>query len=137
MKIHIEADSTQELLEFIKDFAGVTPLVNNQVVIEIPTTPKEIEDFKEEMKKPEEEIKTPEVENPVKEVKIPDRDQEEESREEIKITKEMVRAVFSKLIKAGKQIEAKTLTAKYGASKLPELKEEHYAAVYKEAEELL
>lgn len=137
MKIHIEADSTQELLDFIKDFAGTTPILDKQVVIEIPTTPEEKEAFKEEMKKPEEESKAPGIENPVKEVKIPDKEQEEEPKEEIKITKEMVRAVFTRLIKAGKQTEAKTLTAKYGASKLPELKEEHYAAVYKEAEGLL
>jgi len=49
----------------------------------------------------------------------------------------MVRAVFSKLIKAGKQQEAKDLTAKYGASKIPEIKEEDYVAILKEAEELL
>ena len=42
-----------------------------------------------------------------------------------------------KLIKAGKSKEAKELTAKYGASKIPEIKEEDYVAVYKEAEELL
>lgn len=57
--------------------------------------------------------------------------------EESKITKEMVRAVFTKLIKAGKSKDAKELTSKYGASKLPELKEDDYAAVYKEAEALL
>lgn len=59
------------------------------------------------------------------------------TKEETKITKEMVRAVFTKLVKAGKQTEAKELTTKYGASKLPDLKEEHYAAAYKEAEALL
>ncbi|HAK41690.1 MAG TPA: hypothetical protein DCM59_01825 [Clostridium sp.] len=62
----------------------------------------------------------------------------EDKREEApKVTKEMVRAVFSKLIKAGKQQEAKDLTAKYGASKIPEIKEEDYVAILKEAEELL
>lgn len=58
-------------------------------------------------------------------------------KEEPKITKEMVRELFGKLIKAGKQDEAKALTTKYGASRLPEVKEEHYAAIYKEAEALL
>lgn len=54
-----------------------------------------------------------------------------------KITKEMVRAAFTKLIKAGKQKEAKELTKKYGASRLPEIKEEDYEAIYKDAGELL
>lgn len=57
--------------------------------------------------------------------------------EDPKVTKEMVRATFTKLIKAGKQKEAKELTLKYGASKLGEVKEEDYAAIYKDAEELL
>lgn len=57
--------------------------------------------------------------------------------EDPKVTKEMVRATFTKLIKAGKQKEAKELTLKYGASKLGEVKEADYAAIYKDAEELL
>jgi len=57
--------------------------------------------------------------------------------EESKVTKEMVRAVFSQLIKKGKQKEAKELTSKYGAAKLSEVKEEDYAAILKDAEELL
>lgn len=57
--------------------------------------------------------------------------------EDPKVTKEIVRATFTKLIKAGKQKEAKELTLKYGASKLGEVKEEDYAAIYKDAEELL
>jgi predicted metalloprotease len=49
----------------------------------------------------------------------------------------MVRALFTTLLKANRQKEAKALTTKYGASKLTELKAEDYAAVYKEASELL
>lgn len=56
---------------------------------------------------------------------------------EPKITKEMIRAIFTKIIKVGKAAEAKALTAKYGAKKVPDLKEEDYAAVYKEANALL
>ena len=62
---------------------------------------------------------------------------EEDKKEAPKVTKEMVRATFTKLIKAGKQKEAKELTSKYGATKLPDVKEEDYAAILKEAEELL
>ncbi|UZQ49087.1 hypothetical protein [Clostridium kluyveri] len=54
-----------------------------------------------------------------------------------KITKEMVRAVFTKLIKSGKQKEAKDLTKKYGANRLPDIKEEDFEAIYKEAEGLI
>lgn len=61
----------------------------------------------------------------------------DKKEEEPKVTKEMVRAVFSQLIKKGKQKEAKELTSKYGAAKLPDVKEEDYAAILKEAEELL
>ncbi len=61
----------------------------------------------------------------------------DKKKEEPKVTKEMVRAAFSKLIKDGKQKEAKELTSKYGAAKLPDVKEEDYAAILKEAEELL
>lgn len=62
---------------------------------------------------------------------------EDKKKEEPKVTKEMVRAVFSQLIKKGKQKEAKELTSKYGAAKLPDVKEEDYSAILKEAEELL
>lgn len=54
-----------------------------------------------------------------------------------KITKEMVRDIFSKLLKAGKAAESKALTTKYGAKRIPEIKEEDYAAIYKEAKELI
>lgn len=59
------------------------------------------------------------------------------SEEKPKITKEMVRGIFGKLIKAGRAGEAKEITKKFGASKVPDLKEEDYAAVYKEVEALL
>ena len=56
---------------------------------------------------------------------------------EVNITKEMVRAICSKAIKAGKSAEVKNIVAKYGASKLPDLKEECYADAYKDVEALL
>lgn len=62
---------------------------------------------------------------------------EETEAEEPKVTKEMVRERLGSIMKAGKQKEVKALVAKYGASKVPDLKEEDYAAVYKEAEGLL
>lgn len=61
----------------------------------------------------------------------------EEPPKKEKITKEKVRAIFTTLVKAGKQAEAKALTTKYGASKLPELSPEHYETVYQEAMNML
>ncbi|EPY2286937.1 hypothetical protein ACXAT6_004229, partial [Clostridium sporogenes] len=100
------------------------------------------ETTKKEVKKG---IKKEEKSNQLKNEQVQTVDEPKEEVEEDKpveepkteITKEMVRAVFTKLIQAGKQKEAKEITAKYGASKLPELKEEHYAAVIKEVEALL
>ena len=62
---------------------------------------------------------------------------EENSGEEVNITKEMVRAICSKAIKTGKSAEVKKIVSKYGASKLPDLKEECYADAYKDVEALL
>jgi len=62
---------------------------------------------------------------------------EENSGDEVNVTKEMVRAICSKAIKAGKSAEVKNIVSKYGASKLPDLKEECYADAYKDVEALL
>lgn len=138
MKITAEFNSNEELVSFINTF-GVKSITCAQKgmketfekVTQAPIVEKPIEESKEEAK----------VEKPAKEPKEEFKEEKpaEEPKEEkvIKITKEQVRAVFSKLLKAGKQQEAKDLTAKYGASKIPEIKEEDYEAVLKEAEELL
>lgn len=60
-----------------------------------------------------------------------------EVTKETNITKEMVRAICSKAIKAGKSAEVKNIVGKYGAAKLPDLKEECYADAYKDVEALL
>jgi len=62
---------------------------------------------------------------------------EENSGEEVEITSVMVRAICSKAIKAGKSAEVKNIVSKYGAAKLPDLKEECYADAYKDVEALL
>jgi hypothetical protein len=49
----------------------------------------------------------------------------------------MVREKLGAAMKAGKQAEVKALVKKYGATKVPDLKEEYYKAVYEEAEALL
>ncbi|WP_252227988.1 MULTISPECIES: hypothetical protein [unclassified Clostridium] len=53
-----------------------------------------------------------------------------------KVTKEMLRDACAKVMKLGKQAEVKQIFKKYGANKLPELKEEDYAAAYKDVEAL-
>ena len=145
MKITAEFNSTKEVLDFINTFgtkvgtqitidgakvgAKVGPKIEEKITAQI----KEV--GKGEMKI-EEEVPRAEVEQvgqaeDVSEIK------EAEGVKEVKVTKEQVREVFSKLIKAGKQKEAKELTSKYGASKVGEVKEEDYAAILKDAEGLL
>lgn len=145
MKITAEFNSTKEVLDFINTFgtkvatqitidgAKVGAKVGSKIEEKITNPSKEV--FKEEIKI-EEEVPTIEAEqvgqvNEVTSVK------EVEGVKEVKVTKEQVREVFSKLIKAGKQKEAKELTSKYGASKVGEVKEEDYVAILKDAEELL
>lgn len=147
MKITAEFNSNEELLNFISAFGTKSVTQINRGV----EAPKRVQNIKEdvELTKPvqlprKEEAKedaTPTVkgeeikEEPKQEGPTVDATVKEET--EPTITKEMVRAVFTKLIKAGKQKEAKDLTKKYGASKLPEVKEEDFATIYKEAEALL
>lgn len=130
MKITAEFNSNEELISFINTFGTksltevVAPTEKKEVKVNLPKEAK-----KEEVKK----VDLPKEETRKEETKI------DPPKEEVKVevTMEMVRAVFTKLIKAGKQKEAKEITTKFGASKLPELKEEDYAAVIKEAEAIL
>lgn len=147
MKITAEFNSNEELLSFISTFGakdisktimepiGVRGSVTTSKpeVKEAPKT-KTTESKKEDVKKVDAEIVG--VENKTEEVKDAE-GVKEDGKEDLKVTKEMVRAVFTKIIKAGKQKEAKELTKKYGASRIPEIKEEDYEAIYKEAEVLL
>ena len=128
MKITAEFSSVEDVLNFANTF-GVKAIMPNQVE-EVKAAPVITENKKVEKKGEPEKETVQEEKNTVIE-------QQQKEDEEPKITKELVRAVFAKLIKAGKAKEAKELTAKYGASKIPEIKEEDYAAIYKEAEELL
>ena len=110
MKITAEFNSINEIVDFINTFGTK---IGNQITIDGAKVGSKIKE---------------KITSPVKEA---------EGIKEVKVTKEQVREVFSKLIKAGKQKEAKELTSKYGASKVGEIKEEDYAAILKDAEELL
>lgn len=138
MKIIAEFNSTNEVLDFINAFGAGA--VTTQLTIDGEKVGAALGATKEDKK----------IEVLNKEVKVEEREEtkkveveesnnvtEDKKSEVVKVTKEQVREVFSKLVKAGKQKEAKELTAKYGASKVGEVKEEDYAAILKEAEELL
>jgi hypothetical protein len=141
VKITAEFNSNEELLNFISTF-GTNTFKTEQGAAK--TTVKEGKTKKDSA--PIIEDKTPIVEAELISEEQPtdntdsqnnDDPASQDPAEEAKITKEMVRALFTNLIKAGKQKEAKELTSKYGASKLPDVKEKDYAAIYKEAEGLL
>ena len=62
---------------------------------------------------------------------------QEPNEDKPNITKEMVREVCAKAIKAGKSAEVKKIVADHGAKSIPTLKEEEYASVYEEVGGLL
>ena len=152
MKIVAEFNSVVELRSFIGAF-GTTNFIASQIgqgitnIDKVPAvevnTKKLIENLKEiipaseikPIEAPKEKIKEAIL---AKEAEIANEiEQDQKKDEETKVTKEMIRERLGLIMKAGKQKEVKELVAKHGANKLPDLKEEEYAAVYKEAEELL
>lgn len=147
MKITAEFNSVEELVSFAGAFGTkvATPVqggscsivsdkVNSTVKEDKPTT--KASEVKVEIVK-QDPPKGETIDADSKSVDETTKADEESPKGEAKITKEMVREVFTKIMKAGKQNEAKALTTKYGATKLPEVKEEDYAAIFKEAEALL
>lgn len=164
MKMNVEFESREELLSFVSMF-GATPVTAaisgekcgqaapvkadkqkeeakpaaEKVKKDKTETKKEepkVEEKKEEVTKVNAEVtgidETPTEESP-KDAEI----KEENSGDQVEVTKEMVRAICSKAIKAGKSAEVKNIVSKYGAAKLPDLKEECYADAYKDVEALL
>lgn len=150
MKITAEFNSNEELLSFISTF-GAKNFVPSQGSAAAPVAPTVKEKVKEDKPKKtvaptdDTEIKeTVQLHSPDEEDaattennETPKEDPKEEKQEDTKVTMEMVRERLGKIMKSGKQKEAKELVSKYGASKVPEIKEEDYAAIYKEAEALL
>lgn len=163
MRISVEFDNVEEMKEFAKSIKGECSC-SSEKVINIPApvvttaeTPKEepketkkkttkkadkTEDKKEQLKEeaPKVEAEVTGVDEGVNNEPIQDVETKEEDKKEDegpKVTKEMVREICSRAIKAGKPGEVKKIVADHGASKIPELKEEEFAAVYKEVEALL
>lgn len=149
MKITAEFNSTAELVSFISAFGANNSIPMQGVAIaDITSTAAEIkktvkvEDAKKPSKPEDESVAEVLKEEiiPVKEAEITPPKEETKTdapKEEVKVTKEMVRERLGAIMKAGKQTEVKDLVAKHGANKLPDLKEDEYAAVYEEAEKLL
>lgn len=133
MKITAEFNSNEELISFIGAFSGSSAMVAEDTFT-APLVESKKATKAEKEDKPVKEVKSDAPKEEIKEI-APTK--EETKTEDPKVTKEMVRERLGAVMKAGKQTEVKDLVAKHGASKLPELKEEEYAAVYKEAEVLL
>ena len=156
MKISVEFNTVEEMQEFAKSVhggcscSGLTANISNAEAVkdEAPketakkkNTSKKAEIKKEEPKKedaPKVEAEVTGVDESANNEPVKDAEPKEEKtgEDEPKVTKEQLREICASVMKAGKQSEVKEVFKKYGASKLPELKEEDYAAVYKDVEAL-
>lgn len=133
MKIIAEFNSIEEIGEFSKAFKAneiiIPPIqINNDTANALVETKKsEDSEIKEEAKTKTKEVSKKEEEKAVK----------EDVKEEKKIDFTEIREVATTLVQAGKRPELAEITAKYGASKLSELKEEDYEAVLNEFKGLM
>ena len=133
MKIIAEFNSIEEVKEFSKAFKAneiiMPPIqIDNEAINALVETKKsEDSEIKKEAKTKTKKVSKKEEEKAVK----------EDVKEEKKIDFTEIREVATTLVQAGKQPELAEITAKYGASKLSELKEEDYEAVLKEFKELM
>lgn len=133
MKIIAEFNSIEEVKEFSEAFKAneiiIPPIqINNGTGNALVETKKsEDSEIKKETKTKINKVSKKEEEKAVK----------EDVKEEKKIDFTEIREVAATLVKAGKQPELAEITAKYGASKLSELKEEDYEAVLNEFKELM
>ncbi|NOW84306.1 outer membrane biosynthesis protein TonB [Clostridium beijerinckii] len=158
MKMNVEFESREELLSFVGMFGAakeLAPIKGQAAPVKEPKEdvnpvtekPKKNKAETKKEEPPKEEIKKDEAPKVEAEVTGVDTESKEATKDaevtednnepEEKITKEMIRAICSKAIKAGKSAEVKNIVSKYGASKLPDLKEECYADAYKDVEALL
>lgn len=147
MKMNVEFESREELLKFVSMFGVVKEFVPEQGQAAPVKTEKEtkaagekvkkdkVEDKKEETTKVDAEVTGVNTASnePTKDAEV----NEENSGKEVKITKEMVREICSKAMKAGKSTEVKNIVSKYGAANIPGLNEACYADAYKDVEALL
>lgn len=140
MKINVEFSTIEEMKEFGSLFnAKFVPEDAESAIKEVSRKFNEKKTEKAKEDKPsDKEVEVVGVDNTSDEpVKDADIVEDKVADGGPKITKEMVRDIFSKLLKAGKAAESKALTTKYGAKRIPEIKEEDYPAIYAEAKELI
>lgn len=142
MKITAEFNSNEELINFISAFSNktVTPNPGKLAIVTPIKEDKPAANTKKAEAEEEKKEDIPKVNAEI--VGVSDQcsgtvDAEIVKDKDPKVTKEMVRAIFTTLIKAGKQEEAKALTSKYGAKKVPDIKEKDYTAIFNEANALL
>lgn len=138
MKIIAEFNSIEEIKEFSEAFRAneirVSPIQFDGKPATAFVETKKSEDF--EIKK-ETKVKTKREPYGKEVVKTEEKAVKEDVKEEKKIDFTEIREVAAALVKAGKQIELTEIAAKYGARKLPDLKEEDYEAVLNEFKELM
>lgn len=142
MKINVEFSTIQEMQEFGSLFnAKFVPEDAETAIKEASRKFSEKKTGKAKEDKPSEKVEKAEVvtvdntsSEPVKDAEVVE---DKVADGGPRVTKEMVRDIFSKVLKAGKAAEAKDLTSKYGAKKVTEIKEEDYPAIYAEAKELI
>lgn len=148
MRIHIEADNIEELIAFSRNFIGATtapaPFAAPEQVKKNAAKAAVKEEIKPETPSAEPEVvfqevkaEEPKQETPAEVIKEVFEDKVQEVPEGKDITKEDVRAVFATMLKANLGQDAKLLTGKYNAKKVPDIKPEDYAAIYKEAMDLI
>jgi len=156
MKMNVEFGSKEELLSFIGMFSTtpITAVVDSEkhgqapAKVVKPASEKSKKDKVDTNKEEQSKVEEKKDETPKVEVEVtgvdetptePPKDAEvkEGSGDQVEVTKEMIRAICSQAIKAGKSAEVKNIVSKYGASKLPDLKEECYSDAYKDVEALL
>lgn len=133
MKIVAEFNSIEEVKEFSEAFRA-----NEIRVSPIQFDGKPATAFVETKKSEDSEIKK---ETNTKTKKVSKKEEEKTVKEDVKEEKKIdfteIREVAAALVKAGKQPELAEIVAKYGARKLPDLKEEDYEAVLNEFKELM
>ncbi len=133
MKIIAEFNSIEEVKEFSEAFRA-NEIIIPPIQINNDTTNALVETKKSEDSEIKKETKT-------KTKKVSKKEEGKAVKEDVKEEKNIdfteIREVATTLVQAGKQPELAEITAKYGASKLSELKEEDYEAVLKEFKELM
>lgn len=126
MKISVEFENLEEIKDFSKAFLGEAVEEPVKTTEPAKTTRKRTTKKETKVEEAKEETKSNEP-------------KQQEAKEEAKstVTKEEVREICGRAIKAGKASETIAIVKNHGAAKVPDLKESEYEAVFNEVKELL